>query len=338
MIEILQKPDSFCFSSGLKDIIVRSDKKVICTFTTEAGIFLYEYYIPDADNMIYVRELDKLFLPYISKTELRTRFILSVFDSSGNGEALDITVQYGLAGIDIPASEFLASNFLTVLKDEKTTALWQKEYLSLVVSEATEVTAKVRYLSGEYVTKTLGTINETNKVITLDVSPTLFDNPENIAYYVIIAGNRVMTYYIDSSLHPSVQFVFLNSFGVKETYIPGGLILRENKYENQFGSFAGKYKKYNIDLIKQYTANTGVLSENTADWLEEIFVSKDVFLLSSAGIENEVVIEEATVKRSFAQEELPAFEFKYRLSKTNQHEYSMKKTKIFDGTFDYTFN
>jgi hypothetical protein len=135
-----------------------------------------------------------------------------------------------------------------------------------------------------------------------------------------------------------VQFIFLNSFGVKETFVPSGLINRENKYENSFGVFAGKYRKYFVELNKLYTANSGIIDDNHANLLEDLFLSKDVFLISSAGIEKEVTIEEPKANRSSAIDELPAYEFKYRLSKINHHEFVTGRSRIFDDTFDYTFN
>ena len=125
---------------------------------------------------------------------------------------------------------------------------------------------------------------------------------------------------------------------MKETFVPAAVTLRENKYENKFGTFNGKYRKYNVEAVKKYTAGTGVMTGAGADWLEELFMSKDVFTLSEAGTEKEIVIEEAAVKRSTAPDELPAFEFKYRLSKFNQHEYILSENRIFDDTYNYMFN
>jgi hypothetical protein len=337
---ILQQPDAFCFSSALKDIIIQSEANLSVTFVTNGDVFLEETYMPDNENKIYIRELGKLFLPYISKITLQETF--TIFAGTTNSESdveITTTVQYGLSEINIAATDYLESHFLTLLQGEKITCPGQKEYLSLVVSEATQVTMTACYQSNDRITQTIQ-VTDINQVITLDVSPATFDDPENISYIVVVAGNRNFVYWLrrPSAAGPA-QFVFLNSFGVKETFIPAGLISVENKYENQFGTFNGMYRKYNIDLVKEHTANTGVLTENMSEWLEDIFLSKDVFLFSPAGIEKEVTISEATVKRSSARDELPAYEFKYRLSKANHSEhYIQEHARIFDDSFDYTFN
>jgi hypothetical protein len=45
---------------------------------------------------------------------------------------------------------------------------------------------------------------------------------------------KTVVYYYDSTA-PGNN----NAVGVKETFIPSGLLLRENKYENLFGTFSG---------------------------------------------------------------------------------------------------
>ncbi len=337
---ILQKPDEFSLASGMKDIIISSQGSVTFTFAISSGTAFTEKYYPDADKKIYIRELGKLCQSYIPMDTLRYRFLMSLFadDGTGGGGIVDATVQYCNVELDVAATEFLEKHFLSLLVNEKIIYREQKEYLSLVVSSQTTVKAIIRRKSGVFESLDLLTVSDLEKVLTIDVSPSKFSNPETISYYTIIAGERVMTYYVRPEPMPGVQFIFLNSFGVKETYIPSGIINRENKYENSFGVFSGKYRKHFVDLEKQYTARTGILDDNHATWLEDLFLSKDVFLLTSSGVEKEVTIEEATVKRSSAREELPAYEFKYRLAKVNQNEFETKRSRIFDNTFDYTFN
>jgi hypothetical protein len=338
-MNIILKPDAFCFSSALKDIVIESDTDVAVTFAAAGEIFLSEAYTPDNENRIYIRDLAKLFLTYIPRTTLRADFIITLTPDGAAAQTIHTTVLYGLAEIDVPATDFLTGRFLTLLPGEKITFAGQKEFLSLYPAEQTNVAACAYYPSGVWTTKNM-VINTVNQIVTIDVSPAaLFENPEQINYYTIAAGNRYFTFYIKPVLPPEfTQYVFLNAFGVKETFIPGAITTRENKYDNKFGRFSGRYRKYSDEVVKNYTANTGILTDAMAGWMEDLFLSKDVFLLTGSGIEEEIVIEESTVKRMTAPDELPAFEFKYRLSKFNQHEYSLSKaTRIFDDSFDYTF-
>jgi hypothetical protein len=336
-MEILQQPDSFCFSSALKDIILQTNKNIDVSFRIQGQEpFLTESYSPDRENKIHVRELSKLFTPYISKLTLRETFVIGF---TGDGSATVTTVVlYALTEINVAAADFLNTSFLTLLPCKKITRPEQKEYLSLSVTEATPVEISARRQSGAWESRTLN-VNDLNKVITLDVSPALFDSPETLIYYSVSAGKRLFTYYLRHPFPPeAVQFLFLNSFGVKETFIPSGLLLRENKYENSFGTFSGMYRKYDIDLIKEYTVNSGILNEETADWIEEMFTSRDVYLLSPGGEKKEITVTEAKVKRSSARDALPAYEFKYRLSRSNHQEADVRNSRIFNDPHNLSFN
>jgi hypothetical protein len=338
MITVIQQPPAYYFTSGIGDVILQSPAPVTFTLKIAGVTVLQEIYAPDASNRIYIRSLDKVINRYL-KTALiaAVQFIMT---ESAQTITIDTTAQYCTANVDVSADQFRPNYYLTMLQDRKITSPKQKEYLSLVVTEATTVTAKAKYLNGTVSEKTLANLTQVNIALTVDVSPSKFSNPQNIAYYVVLAGGRYMEYFLRPELPAdATQFIFLNAFGVKETFIPLGLVNRENKYENLFGFFTGKHRKYSVDLIKEYTANTGIMDENMAAWIEDMFVSRDVFLLTSAGIEKEVSITEATVKRSSAMEELPAFEFKYRLSQVNQHDFrALSRVRIFDDTFDYTYN
>jgi hypothetical protein len=112
-MDILQKPDALCFATALKDIIIQTDKNIDLSFRVQDQTpFLHEAYWPDAENKIYIRDLGKLFLPYISGITLRETFIITLTES-GSSASITTTVLYGLAEIDIPAADFLDISFLT---------------------------------------------------------------------------------------------------------------------------------------------------------------------------------------------------------------------------------
>ena len=337
---VLQYPDVISFTSNIKDIIIQSNENITAKYRQVlSGIeFLTETFSPDSEGKIYIRGLGALFLSYLSPSLLVDRFLVECTSTSGETISFPVLVQYGLAEIDIPAAQFLDCHYLTFLQNEKIIYPFQHEYLSLFLSAATEVSIKARYASGEIASKSLN-FQPSLKVLTLDVSPSLFDHPETIHHLVVVAGKRTFTYYIR---HPApidpVQFVFLNSFGVKETFIPFGIISSENKYENQFGVFNGMYRRYQAELVKEYTAHTGVLTDNMAEWIEDLIISKHIFILNKKEIEKEVTVIDATIQRSFLRDELPAHSFKYRLSKINENgHYIQDCSRIFDSSFDCTF-
>ena len=339
MITIDQQPPAYCFVSGFGDVVIRSPYPVTMTLRVNSALVLQEKYTPTSGNYIYIRDLESVLNANINKTVLVSPVTMTLEDSDDT-KVISVNVQYATANINLPADIYAETNFLTLLQREKITIPGQTEYLSLIATEETTVTAKAKYDDGTVHTITLGTVTVLNRVHTFNASSSRFPNPTRIAHYVVSAGRRAMVFYMyKPPWELPQQFVFLNAFGVKETFIPMGLITRENKYTNLFGSFAGKYRKHHVDLVREYAANTGVLSRSMADWIEDLFFSKDVFLLNADNVQTEVTILDATVKRSSTWSELPAFDFKYRLSNVSQHEYRFEERKrIFDKTFDYTFN
>jgi len=339
---ILQQPEAFSLASDLKDLFIESNEKVTVRFQTRGNVFLEETYSPDAENKIAVRDLGRLFLPYLLTFRLIEPFSIALSTPSGETKTIDCRVQYCRLKINQKAESFLSSHFLTGLQEEKIIYPFQKEYLSFVATERTEVEISARYASGKTVKKTAWVLEPPSadpQVLTVEVSPSLFEHPETILYAVATAGERTFAYVLRRSAPRNpVQFLFLNSFGVKETFIPFASITRENKYENQFGVFNGNYRKYGAELVKEYTARTGVLTQGMADWIEELFLSRNVFLLSQDGIEQEATLTEATLQRSSARDELPNYAFKYRAAPINQNELTIRGARIFDLSFNYTFN
>jgi hypothetical protein len=296
-MDILQQPDAFCFSSALKDIVIQSEVGVQVTFATGGNTFLQETYVPDSENRIYIRGQAKLFPVYIPRTALRSDFVITPTPDGGVPVTVHTAVPYGLAETDIPAAGFLSGRFPTLLPGEKITYVGQKEFLSFCPDGATAVVAAVHRLSGVQETKDLqiGTVGQT---VMVDVLPAaLFDNPEETGCFVTTAGNRHFTFCVKPELLPEhIRFLSVNSFGVVETFIPAAITTRENKYGYKFGQFSGPYRKYFAEAVKNYTAGTGVSTGYMANWIEDLFPSRDIFLLTGAGAVKETVIKELTVK------------------------------------------
>jgi hypothetical protein len=342
-MEILRQPAPFCLATALTDIIVSSDVAVTASFSvTGSAPFLTETYFPDAGGRIVIREPAMLFLPLIPLNTLKEDFTITLTSISDEPEteSLNFTVLYCRAdmGVDFDTANWVDYNFLTLCRGEKTTHLGLNEQLSMYVKAPVTGQIIVEYQDGTRAEKEVD-IDVDEQVVNINASLDWVEHPERVSRYAVNVGNRHFSYRVKPALpREHLVIIFRNAFGVWETFIPSGITLRENKYDNLFGKFSGNYRKYKAEVTKNYTCHTGVLTASMADWLEDLFMSDSVALFDiDNGYSYPIVIEEATVKRSTAADELPAFEFKFRPSKRNQLDYIPPNPRIFDSSFDHLF-
>jgi hypothetical protein len=283
-MDILQQPGVFCLSSALKDTVIQPETGVQVTFVTGGNISLQETYAPDSENRTCICGPAKLFPVYIPRTVLRGDSVIIPTLDGGPPATVHTVVPYGLAETDILAVDFLSGHFLILLPGEKITYAGQKKFLSFYPDGVTAVVVVVHRLSGVQETKGLQ-IGTVGQIVTVDVSPAvLFDNQEEISCFVITAGNRHFTFCIKPELLlEHTWFLSVNSFGVMEMFISAAITTWENKYGCKFRQFSGLYRKYFAKVVKSYTAGTGILTGYMADRIEDLFPSRDVFLLAGTG-------------------------------------------------------
>jgi hypothetical protein len=338
-MKIVQKPDTVSFSSMLGDIIVEADEDIIVTLkpTTSDNNILSETYTPDSNGKIYICGLDKIITHLIRPPVLMREFQVSIAGmKSGSATSVFFDAIYATTLINGTDSKgFIDRRFLTALNDLKSICKSQIEYISLI-SDGDDTLNIVAHRRD-------GTSSAASKLITsgpntVKFYPEMFVDPDDILYITAVCGNRRLTYDILPTPPRSVQFQFLNPFGRPETFIAQAVIDTENKYTSGLGTFAGLYRLYNRELIKEHTVHTGILTPDTADWLEGMFISPEVYIISEDGILVPIVITEAKCNRSSARDALISYEFKYRLSQSNHSSITIRSLKIFDETFDLTFN
>jgi hypothetical protein len=351
-ISIVQQPDAYSFSATLKDTVLQATANVSVTLTDKAtaAVILSETYTPDASGNVVIRALHKVLQGVIDPVSLIGNYTLSA-TCGADVVTFGFAVQYVTVEIDADYNTFINTRFLTLLQGAKATAVGRKEYLSLKVNTPTDVVATVTYSQAGEVTVndiTGVSVSAADGVVTVDVSPSRFVMPGyTLEKYVVTAGVRTQIFWVDN-LSPAgaSSFVFINSFGVKETFTCMGLLERENKYDDSlYGMFSNSYRKFFTNLVKQFTSNTGFLSQAVADWMEDLFLSKSIFLYDNAGAGKEVTILEPSVQRTSDPTELPALSFTWRYAQENQQLYIYTtvstpgtKSRIFDKTFDKSFN
>lgn len=343
MVTVIEDLSGYMLSSAL-DTLSFSTTTGSATVVISVGseIILEETYVPDAKNLISLRDLDRLIVPYLTSNLIET-FHYIIKDIQNTIEK-DFTVQFCATEINMDAGTFLDEYFLSLLLGIKVTAIGRSEFIHLVCREACTVKASLEYMVGnrlETAERVLMDVTELNKVITVDVSPDLFIVVgKSLLTYTVTAGLRSIKFEIDQ-LNPDTapDLVFTNSFGCQETIYCIGTHQVEPKYNRETAIIDGKLKSYQITENRNFKAKTGILSTDMANWAEELFRSKEVYLMDGNATGKEVTITESKSERNNNPDNLPSFEFEYRYSQRNHNIMSAGSAgRVFDNTFDRTFN
>lgn len=346
MITIISDLNEYMLSSDLPELsFITTSKEANVVLSIGDLVILNEQYVPDPSGLIRIRDLGELLETYLYENLIET-FHYLVKDSTNSVVEKDFKVQYCNVEIGMDAVSFLDSFFLSMLVGDKITSVSRREFLHLVCREETKVTAAVNYRvskSGktETVHLDLTSITSLNRVSTIDVSANIFEtNGRILLGYTIIAGQRRQNYLVDR-LDPrfAPSLLFTNSFGCQDTIYCLGTYQLESEYERSMAYVDGKYRAYRINENRKYKANTGILSTAMATWAEDLFRSKEVYLLEQNMPGKEITITESKIVRSNDPDELPSFNFEYRYAQRNHNIFAMAKAgRIFDNTFDITFD
>ena len=344
MIVILQGIPDYVFSSALSEFYFTTDA-ASATFRLTMGseVILEENYVPDGNGQIVVYDLQRLIEPYL-RTNLKETLSYSITDAFGNTQSGSFVAQYCAADVSMPASQFVEKYFLSTLMGEKTTSMGRKEIVHLVTGTAVDVVAYATYWSeSDGVSSsetTVASVTELNKVVTVNVSPELLESTDKmLVSYVVMAGTRKMIFKVDNDC-PDVapSLVFTNSFGCQETFYCTGTQELDPQFTRSASLIGGKYRNYLIEENRVFSANTGVMPPEMAQWADELFRSREIYLMVDNIPEKEVTITESDSKRSNDYDAMPYFTFKYRYAQRNHNIIHFPRAgRVFDYTFDNTF-
>lgn len=345
MITVLKDVADYMFSSALDKITILTDQPEV-QFKLLYGDteILNETYVPDAEGKITILDLQDLIEPYLA-SKLIGGFFYVIVVAGKTDTVRGFTVQYCAAESSLDAKEFMLTHFLTaMIGGDKITAMGRKEFLHLVVSESTEVVVSCDYrttddklVSKEFVLDTLPAHQE---VATIDVSPDSFiSDLGTMVRYTVTAGGRVQYYQIDLACPDAAPcLLFTNSFGCQETFYCTGTHTLEPEYERSSAMIDGMFRHYHIEENRVFKANTGILNTPMSLWADDLFRSKEIYLLEGERPGKEIAITESESTRTNDYDNLPAYTFSYRYAQRNQNILQLSRAgRVFDNTFDNTF-
>ena len=356
MATLRQYPPALCFSSDITDIIFgTNDESGILQLDivhgTERETLLEETMYPSVDGSIAISDLSSLVEPY-ARQYLQIQMECKFTDASGSASISPVIVLYSMADVGMDPSAagwFVENHFLTILDGEKITARGREERLYAYGADTVTVIADVQLATGQFNTLSAELtpfehVNGTN-IYSYDVSP------ENVASLIGLVGGRLLGYWAEAGsrrqrfrcvvdqVPPAPSLCFVNSFGCYELLHCVGTHKKESKYERRTARVMGRLRNYRITEDRQFTANTGWLNEAMADWADDLFRSEKVMLWVGDGPGRDVVISNSKSEITNEDDHLPAFEFTYVYAQRIHNVLEPTRAgRIFDSTFDHTFN
>ncbi|MBO5626031.1 MAG: hypothetical protein J5953_09595 [Prevotella sp.] len=356
MLQIPGLP-SMCFSCSMPDInfSIASDHRAHVVMSTDGGNIYDELLFP-VNGSISLLDLSQLIEPY-ARQQLVVNLWITVTDQSVDDEGkatnhdsatISTQVVYCMADVGIAegvttAQEFCLNHFLTMLMGTKRTALGRLEYLHFVGSDSATVAAT--YGDGTTVSFPATVVGGNGQYTTLDVSPGRFQaEGKTLVGYTVTAGNRSQTFEVLPEVADVAPIIaFDNSFGCQEIVYCTGTHTVDPSYKRSTMRRHGHLRNYQIEETRTFKADTGILNAAEANWLDDLFRSQCCYVMNvyngAVTRVKEVVITDSKSEQRSDDDALPRFTFSYQYAQRNQNVLDLRRAgRIFDNTFDFTFN
>jgi hypothetical protein len=374
-MQILKEPTSngLHFHSSIPDIIIQKNDAsvgIIFEMIYAGVVILKEQFSYDSNSLIQIQNISEIVESYFPD-DLIT---IPTTDPVYNPGLTDLAFTYRLtegttihestfnvlrcdAEVNVNVSEWITENFLSRAYRSKRTAINWNEYLSYYQQPAAgelTVNYKIVYKNDGITTEAIGVFKKipaavSNRIVTFNTSlRALLDhieldiNTTVLQYDFWITGTDVSTnnytYLVDRNTYRSqTNFVFVNSFGVIETFTATGELINNKTNDIKISNINNHYRKTENNFLSQKQCFSGFLSEREMDWIDDMTMSYALGLYTYAGLSDEITIVK-TEKSDTNKNELHAFSFEYRRAKNTHFVFGAATNGIFDLTFDQTFD
>ncbi|HEY6913149.1 MAG TPA: hypothetical protein VI413_00620 [Paludibacter sp.] len=364
---ITQEPEAngLYFQKNIPDIIIQKEAGDIDMRTLELLIdgisVISEKYVFDTTGEIRIRNIGDIVEKYFTDSKLILPVSFSLTDEVNPAYTIPFQALKCESDMIVEASSWTATNFLTRAYREKRTSKSNNEYLSFLHRSTYGfclLRYRIVYLLNGIITELTGFVNSeligiaaADKITTFNASAVtiltyagLAPETEVIQYDLWITGldfeMNKYTFLVDYSVYRNKKyFVFINSFGVLETFTGTGQTDTKKTPEYSLGNIKNHYRKLTQDFVAEKTAYSGFLSDVEMEWIDDLLISYDVALYTPGvtGAAEEITF--TTVEKTDTEANvLQAFSFSYRRADNNNLQFTNAAKGVFDNTFDETFN
>lgn len=329
---------SWHFVTELDVIEVTSNSDVSFTIADSGGTILNGTYTP-VDGTVRIYHLARLLRPLIDG-------VTAVFTFTAGSTSKTVHVVQSGVTVSESAATFLPSFFLSAVMTERDTSLERKELLYLIPIEATlpTVQAVCSYWNGESIvtaTKPVAGIIVANEPCYVDASASRFVDSElgTLVAYSIVAGERTMRFRVTTLPTAEHAMLFRNTFGAWEPIYFAGMTEEDAEFSRSSAFINGMYVNYDIDETTVLKSWTGPLRPSGVILSRDLARSRSVWILKGSDATEEVTITAVDVKHSSADNDVADFTFTWRRSALDPNRsYTVRPPKLFDETFDETYN
>lgn len=338
MINYADISSSYLFVSDL-DVVVFSANSTLSLSIADAGgsTVLSCSYTP-VDGVVKVYDLDRLLSPLITG-------VMADFTFTVGGSSQTLHLIQSRTRVSMPAADFLESHFLSSVTSGRDTTMNRKEMVTLLSpTEAVNVTAACVYADGETcVLQSVGLASSlaSGVIHEVDCSPSLLVNDElgTLVQYTVNAGDRLMTYRVSPTATTRTAMLMRNDFGAWEPCYFTGMVETAPSITREFVMIGGEQRSLRVDEQENLKSYTGPLRPGSVQLMRALARSTEVVLLEDGNATgDDVVITDQDVKYTDEDGHLPAFTFTWhRASRRSQLKVPIIP-RLFDDTFDDTFN
>lgn len=323
-----------------------------------AGEILTETFYPDEAGTVTLRDLPSLLRPYFALPGLDSvadtvrcnplQVTLRAADSNG-----PLTLYLDACYSRMPLDMLVPGGYILSRYKEVLTAEGREEFFPFAAGSGMELQIGVAYLDGgaaRYVRKQVSTAGMAGfmacRVSAQRVASLAGVQADAVLYYLVTLTNAEgvadrVKYVVDRrARRRQTTFLYLNNFGVPETITLLGLETEEPELEGDTVRMLDRERRINPDLVQGRTVNSGYMQTDKYESLKDMLTSPDIRLLED-GRNIPVVITDIDFSHQHIGNERISVSLSFRPAVSPYGKFSRTnplKGRIFDQTFDYTFD
>ena len=364
-LSILTKPD-IVFSSALGDVWISTDEDFAdIELTSHNGSVLLAERLYAFGGRICLYDISSLIeMDMRASGSAVAKYTLSVYP--GNSRILQDSCSFSVVYCDRwilteSPRDFLKENFLTTLTCRRVAPV--AVIRLCFYAEANESTGY--YIAANYrVAGTVGVLTETASInagetaatpgvveinLTIEgIAATLVNESADaveILSFSVFCGNRAVTFFVDRELEGGDSFTFRNCFNAVDSVVLPSVTTTKSIVDRSEVMVNGAAELYDQSLTRSYEVETGPLTSDEAEFIDQLFASASVYVTKAEDVgpagatdPREAIITESTCEAYSGTDKLSSVKFTWRYRARRPLLSAYKPGDIFSEPYNPVFS